>query len=107
MLRHSWLGSQSSICETSMMIILHQVHLHLSAEMIVNVIKNSFGDCPFVSLYRPLLGDNVVKYRLILRSGVTFMELLAGHGYALTLSWRSLLQSFLPSNADSTSDGVG
>ena len=40
-----------------------------------------------VSVFYPLLGDNVVKYRFILRSGVTFMELLAGYGSALTLSF--------------------
>ena len=60
-----------------MMIILHQVPLHFLAEMVVSVAKDSCGDCLSVSFYHPLVGDNVVKYRFIFRSGVNFMELLA------------------------------
>ena len=86
-LRHNWIGCQIFICETIMMTILHWVPLHLLAEMIVSVTKDSCGDCLSVSFYHPLVGDNVVKYRFILRSGVTFMELLADHGSALTLSF--------------------
>ena len=86
-LRHSWIGCQIFICETTVMIIFHRVPLHLLAEMVVSVAKDSCGDCLSVSFYHPLVGDNVVKYRFILRSGVTFMELLADHRSALTLSF--------------------
>ena len=70
-----------------MMTILHRVPLHLLVEMVVSVAKDSCEDCLSVSFYHPLVVDNVVKYRFILRSGVTFMELLADHGSALTLSF--------------------
>ena len=69
------------------MTILHQVPLHLLVEMVVSVAKDSCEDCLSVSFYHPLVGDNVVKYRFIFRSGVNFMELLADHEYALTLSF--------------------
>ena len=86
-LRHTWVGCQIFICETTMMIILHQAPLHLLAELILSGTKDSCRYCLSVSFYHPLVGDNVVKYRFILRSGVTFMELLADHGSALTLSF--------------------
>ena len=86
-LRHTWVGCQIFICETAMMIILHQVPLHFLAEMVVSVAKDSCGDCLSVSFYHPLVGDNVVKYSFILRSGVSFMKLLADYEYALTLSF--------------------
>ena len=70
-----------------MMTILHRVPLHLLAEMVVSIAKDSCGDCLSVSFYHPLVGDNVMKYIFIHRSGVTFMELLADHGYALILSF--------------------
>ena len=86
-LRHSWIGCQIFICETTVMIIFHRVPLHLLVEMVVSVAKDSCGDCLSVSFYHPLVGDNVVKYSFILRSGVTFIELLADHGSALTFSF--------------------
>ena len=69
------------------MTILHRVPLHLLAEMVVSVVKDTCGDCLSVSFYHPLVGDNVVKYSFILRSGVTFMELLADLESVLTLSF--------------------
>ena len=103
-LRHNWIGCQIFICKTIMMTILLGVTLHLLTEMVVSVAKVSCGDCLSVSFYHPLVGDNVVKYSFILRSGVSFMELLADYESALTLSFGRhlfnrfyhLLQSALP-----------
>ena len=70
-----------------MMTILHRVPLHLLAELVVSVVKDSCGDCLSVFIYHPLLSDNVMKYSFIFRSGVTSMELLVGHESVLTLSF--------------------
>ena len=53
-----------------MKIIFHRVPLHLSADnnMVVSVVKDSCGNCPSVSIYHPLLGADIVKYRLIFRT---------------------------------------